>query len=222
MKKLTHFYLLVLLVLASLALNACAGALDAQGLNFNDLTGSQTLTTESVHSTEPPEIHTTGTPEVKQEGTGKSTDVPETDVPETEVVVKTEAPETEQPHACKTPLAPGTPESDNSHEVLGMVTGVGMNGTSITSLTVNGVQYEVTSSSVIHDKTQMNDTVRLTFRYDSNCVPIVNEVKVTDMNGSSDGQGNGQGNNGNNNSHEGGAHENGTPEPGSGNNGGGG
>ncbi len=213
MKKPTRFYLLVLLILASLALSACAGALDAQGLNFNDLTGSQSLTTESVHSTEPLEIHTTGTPEVKDRGT----EAPETEVPATEAA-DTEAPETEQPHACKTPEANGAPESDNSHEVLGVVNSFDLNN----SITVNNIKYNLTSTSVLHDSIQAGDTVRLTFRFDSNCNPIVNEVKVTDAtNGSSDGQGNGQDNNGNNNSHEGGMHENGTPEPGSGDSGGG-
>lgn len=208
MKRTTRFYLLVLLLLVSLTISACAGALDAQGLNFNDLTGSQTLTIKSVHTLEPTEIHTTGTPEIKEQGTGEPTEIPETEVPGTD-----------QSRACKTPVAPGSPGSNNSHEVLGIVTSVGTDSSNnLSSISVGGVTYQVTGTSVIHDKVQANDTVRLTFRYDSNCMPVVNEVKATDQNGSSDGQGN----HNNGNSHEGGIHENGTPEPGSGGDNGGG
>ncbi len=206
MKKPIRFlFPLTVMLLGSLALSACSGALNGQGINFNDLTPGSIPVTLPAHPTEAPEIHTTGTPEVQGQGTGEPTDVPDTQE------AATEAPATEQPRACKTPQAAATAGADNSHEVVGIVTAWANN-----VITINGVNYTVVDTTVTHGTIQVGDTVRLTFRFDASCTPVVNEVKAVDANGSSDGQGNGNGN-----SQEGGAHERGTPEPGPGNSGGG-
>ncbi len=196
--------LLTVTVLASLALSACAGALNAQGINFNDLTGVPLSLTLPAHPTESAEVQTTGTPEVRDHGTGEPTDGPETQA------AVTKAPETEQPRACKTPGAVATLGAGNSHEVVGVISAWVGN-----TITINGVNYLVIDTSVIHGTPVAGDNVRLTFHMDSNCEAVVNDIKAVDANGSSDGQGMPT------NSHEGGAHENGTPEPGAGNGGGG-
>ncbi len=198
MKKLPHFHLLVILTLGAMVLSACAGALNGQGINLNDL--NLVLTgTVPAHPTDLPEM--TGTPEVPS---APSTEVPAVETEKPDVTGTPEAKGASPDHG--TPEGQGTPGSDNSHEVLGVVSAI-----DTTSITVNGVTYYFTNLSVILGTIQVGDTVRLTFG-DSNGKLIVHEVKVTDANGSSDGQGNSN----NSNSNEGGIHETKTPEPGGG------
>lgn len=204
MNKSTYFQVLVVFLLGALALSACGGAVNAQGISLNNLNPS--ILTGTVHPTESPEL--TGTPEAHS-GQGTGTPEIETEKPEGSGTPKTEG----TPEGDGTPEGHGTPGSDNSHEVLGVVTAISPN----VSITINGITYDFTNQSVIHGSIVVGNTVRLTFG-DSNGTLFVHEVKVTDANGSSDGQGN------NGNSHEGGIRETGTPEPGndgggSGNNG---
>ncbi len=115
--------------------------------------------------------------------------------------INTELPVTKQPETVVTAGNPGMSGTGNANEVFGVVSAVDAR-----SITIKGMSYDFTNSSVTHGTIKVGDTVNLTFG-NSNGTLIVREVKVAAVNGGMSGQIN------NGNSQGSGVHMSGTPIP---------
>ncbi len=92
-------------------------------------------------------------------------------------------PATRRPEVSSAPEGRETPEADNSHEVLGVVSAMDAR-----SITINGVSYNFTSLSAIRGTINVGDTVKLTFG-NSNGTLIVYDVEpAVDVNSGSGDQ----------------------------------
>lgn len=179
MKISVRSLLLSVVVLAALALNACSGVSVApgSGFGFNDLSSTEIASTASVDS-----LLETATPDASS--TPEVTETP--DVSGTPEVTET----------------PSVSETPNANEVVGVVTAM-----NLTTITVDGVVYNIAAFSEIKGAINVGDTVKLEFITNADGTLTVREVKVSsgdiNENGNSNENGNDNGNdNGNINSNE--------------------
>jgi len=179
MKISVRLLLLVIVVLASLGLNACSGVQAAQGsgLGLNALSSTDVVSTVSVSSNDI--LLGTATPDAS--GISGGTETPDVSVTET--------------HAAS--------ETHTANELVGVITAM-----DATTVTIDGVVYNLATFSEVKGSLKVGDTVKLEFITNADGTLTVREIQISTATTNENGNENSNGSmneNGNSNSNENGS-----------------